>query len=118
MSEPAVAVAVLSLIAAVLGAAVTGFFAYRTKKVEERLTPYEKLAQRILDLEDADAEKQAEIDRLRTLLEDVRRESRVDRDWIARAWQWIDVHKPGTYPPPLPPPWLVPPPATTPEGHG
>lgn len=116
MSEPAVAIAFISLIAAALGATITGFFAYRTKKLEERLTPYEKLAQRVLDLEDADAEKQSEIDRLRTLLEDVRRESRLDRDWIARAWQWIDTHKPGTYPPPHPPVWLVTPP-TTPEGH-
>ena len=120
--EPAVWIAVITAVGALLGGGIAARSNQATKRLESTLAPYVALAARVVALEQADTEKAATIQALRVEVELLRRESALDRDYIARAAAWISTHEPGTYPPPMPPMWVrysseTANATTTPEGH-
>ena len=116
--DPTIIVAVFVFFGTVVASWLAARASIRVKTLEGRQTPYDALANRVLALEKSDAEKGAELSALRDQVGRLKRESREDRDYIARAARWIDHHQPGQYPPPTPPPWWggrsTP---TVPEGH-
>ena len=105
----------ISVLGLVVVAVITQAGNKRTTQIESEAAPYDALARRVTDLEEADAAKSKQIERLRRTVDELRQARDEDRAYIRRVLAAWSVHLPDVLPPQPYPGWYLPHPSQQPE---